>query len=51
MEHELSAGATLWKTTWYLEPAEAIYATPSGYPWKLGVSGRSNLSSSAALTY
>ena len=49
--HELSAGATLWKTTWYLEPAEAIYATPSGYPWKLGVSGRSNLSSSAALTY
>lgn len=49
--HELSAGATLWKTTWYLEPVPPAYATPSSYPWKLGVSGRSELTAATALTY
>ena len=49
--HELTAGATLWKTTWYLEPAPAIYATPDGYPWKLGVVGRSELGVSTVVTY
>ena len=28
--HSLSQGATLYETTWYLEPAPVVY------PWKLG---------------
>jgi hypothetical protein len=44
-EHKLSAGATLFETTWYLEPA------PDTYPWKLGVQGRSELSQATVLTY
>ncbi|MBL8161683.1 MAG: hypothetical protein JNJ61_06815 [Anaerolineae bacterium] len=43
--HELTMSATLWKTTWYLEPA------PESYPWKLGVVGRSNLGVETRLTY
>jgi len=43
--HELTHGATLWKTTWYVEPA------PTVYPWELGVSGHSNLGISTRLTY
>lgn len=43
--HELTSGATLWKTTWYLEPA------PATYPWQLGVEGRSNLGNYTQLTY
>lgn len=43
--HELTMGATLWKTTWYLEPA------PSSYPWKLGATGRSELNQATRLTY
>ena len=43
--HELSVGATLLETTWYLEPA------PSRYPWKLGVEGRSELGQTTMLTY
>jgi hypothetical protein len=43
--HELTMGATLWKTTWYLEPA------PTTYPWKLGVVGRSELGTATRLTY
>lgn len=49
--HELTMGATLWKTTWYLEPTPSIYNSPSKYPWMLGVSGRSNLTSSTTLVY
>lgn len=43
--HELTNGANLWKTTWYLEPA------PATYPWKLGVAGRSELGTATRLTY
>lgn len=43
--HTLSAGATLFETTWHLEPA------PLQYPWKLGVEGRSELSQTTVLTY
>jgi hypothetical protein len=43
--HELTNSATLWKTTWYLEPA------PTSYPWKLGVEGRSELGDATVLTY
>jgi hypothetical protein len=43
--HELTNSATLWKTTWYLEPA------PASYPWKLGVEGRSELGDATVLTY
>lgn len=43
--HELTAGATLYKTTWYLEPA------PQVYPWKLGVIGRSELGVKTYTTY
>jgi hypothetical protein len=49
--HELSNGATLWKTTWYLEPRKPVYTAPTGYPWMLGVEGRSNLTSSTVVTY
>jgi hypothetical protein len=44
-EHKLSNGASLYETTWYLEPA------PDTYPWKLGVTGRSELSQTTILTY
>ena len=44
-EHKLSAGATLFETTWHLEPA------PDSYPWKLGVEGRSELGDTTVLTY
>jgi uncharacterized cupredoxin-like copper-binding protein len=44
-EHKLSAGATLYETTWHLEPA------PTAYPWKLGVVGRSELGEVTILTY
>lgn len=43
--HELTNGANLWKTTWYLEP------TPDVYPWKLGVVGRAELGAATQLTY
>jgi hypothetical protein len=44
--HELSDGATLLKTTWYLEPS------PDMYPWWiLGVSGRSELGQTTYLGY
>lgn len=43
--HELTSGASLWKTTWYLEPAPAVY------PWKLGVIGRSELDTATRVTY
>lgn len=43
--HELSHQATLWKTTLYLEPA------PQRYPWKLGVTGRSELGAVTHVTY
>lgn len=43
--HELTVGATLWKTTWYLEPA------PNEYPWRLGVTGRSELGDKTHLAY
>jgi hypothetical protein len=41
--HKLTAGGTLFETTWYLEPA------PASSPWKLGVEGRSELGASAVL--
>jgi hypothetical protein len=44
-EHKLSSGATLLETTWHLEPA------PTQYPWKLGVTGRSELGQATRLTY
>jgi hypothetical protein len=43
--HELTMGATLWKSTWYLEPA------PSVYPWKVSVTGRSELGQTTRLAY
>ena len=43
--HELTNGANLWKTTWYLEPA------PTVYPWKLGAVGRSELGNVTWLAY
>jgi hypothetical protein len=43
--HKLSAGATLLETTWYLEPV------PTGFPWKLGVTGRSEIGETTTLTY
>ena len=47
--HELTHGASLWKTSWYLEP------TPKHYPWRLPVGSvdnqRSNLGASTRLTY
>lgn len=43
--HELTNGANLLKTTWYLEPAPAVY------PWKLGAVGRSELDAATVLAY
>lgn len=43
--HELTNGANLWKTTWYLEPA------PEVYPWKLDVVGRAELGAATQVTY
>jgi hypothetical protein len=45
--HELTHGATLWKTTWYLEPAPKV----AELPWKLGVTGRSELGATTRVTY
>ncbi|MDX2139796.1 MAG: hypothetical protein SF123_17050 [Chloroflexota bacterium] len=45
--HELSHGATLWKTTWHLEPAP----TAAELPWQLGVSGRTELGTATRLAY
>ncbi|MBE2271824.1 MAG: hypothetical protein IAE80_26560, partial [Anaerolinea sp.] len=45
--HELTQGATLWQTTWYLEPAPPQTALP----WQLGVGGRSELGSVTRLAY
>ena len=43
--HELSPGGKHWQTTWYLEPQiEPL-------PWKLGDAARSQIGSSAYLTY
>ena len=49
--HELTMGATLWKTTWYLEPTPTVYNSPTKYPWLLGVSNRSNVNYSTTLVY
>ncbi|MCD4687496.1 MAG: hypothetical protein K8S97_16320 [Anaerolineae bacterium] len=43
--HKLSAGATLFESTWYLE------AAPATYPWKLGAEGLSELSNTTVLAY
>jgi hypothetical protein len=43
--HKLSQGATLWETTWYLQPAATIF------PWKVGVTGRAELGTNTRLTY
>lgn len=43
--HQLSEAGTKYETTWYVEPA------PTTFPWKLGVSGRSELNTTAQLTY
>jgi hypothetical protein len=45
--HELTQGATLWKTTWYLEPAPL----PTALPWQVGVAGRAELGTATRLTY
>jgi hypothetical protein len=45
--HELTMGTTLWKTTWYLEPAPTV----AELPWKLGVAGRSELNQTTQLAY
>jgi hypothetical protein len=42
--HELTHGATFWKTTWYLEVA------PEQYPWKLG-DENSKLGTNTRLAY
>lgn len=44
--HELTQGATLWKTTWYLERAPQ-----PPLPWKLGDVNRSKLTTSAYVGY
>jgi len=43
--HSLVQGATLYQTTWYLEPAPVVY------PWKLGDATYSVLDSTTLLTY
>jgi hypothetical protein len=43
--HHLRQGTTLYQTTWYLEPAPAVY------PWKLGDTVYSRLSSTTILAY
>jgi hypothetical protein len=43
--HKLTQGATLYETTWYLEP------TPNRYPWKLGDTTYSKLGSTTYPTY
>jgi hypothetical protein len=45
--HELTHGATLWKTTWYLEPAP----TAAELPWKLDTVTRSELGTNTRLAY
>ncbi|MDX2136926.1 MAG: hypothetical protein SF123_02435 [Chloroflexota bacterium] len=45
--HELTHGATLWKTTWYLEPAP----TTAELPWKLDTVGRAELGTNTRLAY
>jgi hypothetical protein len=44
--HRLSAGQTLWETTWYLERA-----AEAPFPWKLGVEGRGELDEAAYLAF
>jgi hypothetical protein len=44
--HRLLDGATMLETTWYLEPA-----TESPFPWKLDVSGRSELGGATYLAF
>lgn len=43
--HRLTAGGTLYQTTWYLEPA------PVRYPWRLGDNVYSRLSTTTYLAY
>lgn len=43
--HDLNEGATLWVTTWFLEPASDIA------PWKLGAVGRGELGTNTRVTY
>lgn len=43
--HKLTLGATLYETTWYLEP------TPTRYPWKLGDATYSKLGTTTYPTY
>jgi hypothetical protein len=43
--HKLTNGARLLETTWYLEPA------PDSFPWKLGVTDRSEVGEATILTY
>jgi hypothetical protein len=43
--HKLTEGATLFETTWYLEPA------PTTLPWKLGAVGRGELGTNTRLAY
>jgi len=43
--HKLTDGAKLLETTWYLEPA------PESFPWKLGVTDRSEVGETTVLTY
>jgi hypothetical protein len=44
--HRLTAGATLWETTWHVEPA-----VESPYLWKLGTVGRGELGTNTRLGY
>jgi hypothetical protein len=44
--HRLHQGAEMLETTWFLERAPI-----APFPWKLGVSGRSNVGTSTYLTY
>ncbi len=43
--HKLTMGATLWETTWYLQPAATTF------PWKVSVTGRAELDTNTRLTY
>jgi hypothetical protein len=44
--HNLRDGASNYETTWYLEPVKE-----SPYPWKLGVTGRSELGTKTHLAF
>jgi hypothetical protein len=43
--HSLTQSATLFETTWYLEP------TPATYPWKLGDTNNSKVGTTTRLAY